>query len=210
MRAQYTTIFVWQLEVAIFARNLVVCILRVLFPLCNKIPSPRACVLLFRRRKSFIFISCSSDWLYANEFVLGVRNCGGKIIFAPPAAINLSCRVHTPSFGKSWFFPGNFQEIKNSRNSGKFKILEILQKHVEKYDFYGMFLILWLYCDVLYYVFLLRSNMNLSHYLLCMSICYIYVVLKNAEIKSNQIKKRFFIFSSLASLARIINLFLFD
>ena len=48
----------------------------------NKITSPRACVLLFRRRKSFIFISCSSDWLYANEFVLGVRNCRGKKNFA--------------------------------------------------------------------------------------------------------------------------------
>ena len=56
------------------------------FPQRNKITSPRACVLLFRRRKSFIFISCSSDWLYANEFVLGVRNCGGKNNFASRAA----------------------------------------------------------------------------------------------------------------------------
>ena len=38
---------------------------------------------LLWRRKSFIFISCSSDWLYANEFVLGVRNCRGKKNFAP-------------------------------------------------------------------------------------------------------------------------------
>ena len=56
-------------------RNLLTCY--------NKITSPRACVLLFRRRKSFIFISCNSDWLYANEFVLGVRNCRGKKNFAP-------------------------------------------------------------------------------------------------------------------------------
>ena len=85
MRAQYTTIFVWQSEVAIFARKFgcmhLACILSS-FPHRNKITSPRACVLLFRRRKSFIFISCSSDWLYANEFVLGVRNCGGKNNFA--------------------------------------------------------------------------------------------------------------------------------
>ena len=85
MRAQYTTIFVWQSEVAIFARKFgcmhLACTLSS-FPHRNKITSPRACVLLFRRRKSFIFISCSSDWLYANEFVLGVRNCGGKNNFA--------------------------------------------------------------------------------------------------------------------------------
>ena len=29
-----------------------------------------------------IHIICSSDWLYANEFVLGVRNCRGKKNFA--------------------------------------------------------------------------------------------------------------------------------
>ena len=60
-------------------------IFRWLFAYYNKITSPRACVLLFRRRKSFIFISCSSDWLYANEFVLGVRNCRGKKNFAARA-----------------------------------------------------------------------------------------------------------------------------
>ena len=93
---EHSTIFVWQSEVAIFARKFgcmhLACTLSS-FPHHNKITSPRAYVLLFRKRKSWIFISCSpkgsakkkkiiiiiiSDWLYANEFVLGVRNCSGK------------------------------------------------------------------------------------------------------------------------------------
>ena len=71
-------------------RNLLTCY--------NKITSPRACVLLFRRRKSFIFISCSSDWLYANEFVLGVRNCRGKKNFAPRAGTILHFEPEKNSF----------------------------------------------------------------------------------------------------------------
>ena len=74
--------------------------------LYNKLTSPRACVLLFRRRKSFIFISCSSDWLYANEFVLGVRNCRGKKNFAAGALQYRSTAyrrtVHSAGSGLSW------------------------------------------------------------------------------------------------------------
>ena len=83
--AEHSTIFVqivWQSKVAIFARKFGCMHLACLFRTAINNKSTRMRILLFRRRKSFIFISCSSDWLYANEFVLGVRNCRGKKNFA--------------------------------------------------------------------------------------------------------------------------------
>ena len=38
-----------------------------------------------------------SDWLYANEFVLGVRNCGGKNIFAGGEVWCPKLEAQTPS-----------------------------------------------------------------------------------------------------------------